>query len=143
MQLWQSITCIRYIFFQFSEASKDKKYFWIDDLFVTGTLVENTTEPIKIYNWRNNFLSDHIQHKNAILTEKFFTPELMVASDLNKNEIQHLAKKFKKCHEKQCYQKIYEEPEMIDYMRPPMQIKGSNIKDELWLIVIIIIKDRS
>ena len=118
-------------FFQFSEASKDKKYFWIDDLFVTGTLVENTTEPIKIYNWRNNFLSDHIQHKNAILTEKFFTPELMVASDLNKNEIQHLAKKFKKCHEKQCYQKIYEEPEMIDYMRPPMQIKGSNIKDEL------------
>lgn len=113
------------------ETSKGNDYFWIDDLFVTGTLVNKTSEPIKIYNWRNNFLSDHVQHKSDILSGKFFTPELMVASDLNTGEIKHLAKKFKKCHEKQCYQMIYKDSEMIDYIRPKMQIKSSVIKDEL------------
>ena len=77
-------------------------------------------------------MSDHIQHKNDILTNpKFFTPELMVASDLETNEIQHLSKKFFKCHEKQCYQKIYENSELIDYMRPPIQMKGFDNRQEL------------
>ena len=76
-------------------------------------------------------MSDHIQHKNDILSGKFFTPELMVASDLKTGEIKHLSKKFKKCHEKECYQMIYKDSEMIDYIRPKMQIMGSIVKEEL------------
>ena len=98
--------------------------------------MNKTSEPIKIYKWRNAFLSDHDQHKKDILSGNLFSPELMVASDLNPYEIKHLAKMFKKCNEKQCYQMIYNNAEMIDYLRPKMQINSNIIKEELWLIIV-------
>ena len=40
-------------------VSKDEPYFWIDDMFVTGILASKVPHEIKIYNWKNSFLSDH------------------------------------------------------------------------------------
>lgn len=122
------------IFFLFSEASHHQPYFWIDDLWVTGHLVEQLQIPVHIFNWKNNFLSEHIQAKDDLLKGKMFTPELMVASDLEPGEIRHLASKFDKCHKKQCYNQVYDSQELKEYMRPPMTIRrpaGSSMKTEL------------
>ena len=59
-----------------------------------------------------------------------FTPELMVASDINPNEIRHLASKFDQCEKKQCYKQIYESEELKNLMKPPM-IKRKSMKQEL------------
>ena len=47
-----------FIYF-YLEVSKDEPYFWIDDMFVTGILARKVPHEIKIYNWKNSFLSDH------------------------------------------------------------------------------------
>ena len=49
---------IFFIYF-YLEVSKDEPYFWIDDMFVTGILARKVPHEIKIYNWKNSFLSDH------------------------------------------------------------------------------------
>ena len=113
-----------------SEASNDQPYFWIDDLWVTGHLLDHLQVTIHIYDWRNNFLSEHIQYKNDFLHGTMFTPELMVASDINPNEIRHLASKFDQCEKKKCYKQIYESEELKNLMKPPMIIRKS-MKQEL------------
>ena len=78
-------------------ASRNESYFWIDDLYVTGILLQKLVEETIIYDWRNLFLTDHVQSQEAFLRGKFFTPELMVASDLKPEEIRHVFQKYQKC----------------------------------------------
>ena len=49
---------ITFLFFPL-DVSKNEPYFWIDDMFVTGILASKVPDEIKIYNWKNSFLSDH------------------------------------------------------------------------------------
>ena len=122
------------LFFKILEVSTDETYFWIDDLFVTGTLVRKLAHDIKIYNWRNNFMSDHSQYRNEILHGNFFSPELMVSSDITSEDIKVVSQKFAKCHEKNCYEAIYSNPEITEHMKPSMVIKSgykNDIKYEL------------
>jgi hypothetical protein len=48
-----------FFLFFYLDVSKDEPYFWIDDMFVTGVLASKVPHEIKIYNWKNSFLSDH------------------------------------------------------------------------------------
>ena len=115
------------------DISKDQPYFWIDDLWVTGHMLEllTKTKTVQMYNWFNNFLSEHIQHKNDLLYGKMFTPELMVAGDLTSQEIKHLAEKFEKCQKKNCYDSIYKSEELKNFMKPPLFTKSLTKKTEL------------
>ena len=115
------------------KVSKNESYFWIDDLFVTGILVQKIlNEDIQIYDWRNNFLTDHIQSQEAFLRGKFFTPELMVASDLKPSEMVHVFQKYQKCSLKNCYDLIYNNPQNLIFMKPPaMHFEKLNFKTEL------------
>ena len=115
------------------KVSKNESYFWIDDLFVTGILVQKIlNEDIQIYDWRNNFLTDHIQSQEAFLRGKFFTPELMVASDLKPSEMVHVFQKYQKCSLKNCYDLIYNNPQNSIFMKPPaMHFEKLNFKTEL------------
>lgn len=86
---------------------------------------------LQIYNWKNNFLSEHSQHSKALLEGKMFTPELMVASDINSQQIRHLYQKMLNCHNtNQCYNKIYQSEDIKDLIRPPI-VDMKLIKDEL------------
>ena len=101
------------------DVSKNHSYFWIDDMFVTGMLAQKVRDEILVYDWRNNFLTDHIQSQESFLYGKFFTPEIMVASDLEINEMVHMFKKFKNCDSKKCFEMIYNDPKNKDIMKPP------------------------
>ena len=111
------------------KLSENEKYFWIDDLFVTGILLEKFPNPIRIYNWRYAFLSDHVQLSEEIFNTSFFSPELMVASDIDSKQIQILSKKFQSCHRQKCYQLIYQDESNTNMMRPRLSIL--NNKQEL------------
>ena len=77
-------------------------------MYVTGTLANKVPSEIKIYNWRNSFLSDHSQHTNDIIHGNLFSPELMVASDISKEDMKKVWSKFVNCHQKNCYDTIYD-----------------------------------
>ena len=102
-------------------------------MWVTGHMLELLTKSktVQMYNWYNNFLSEHIQHKDDILRGKMFTPELMVAGDLTSQEIKHLAEKFEKCQKKNCYDAIYKSEELKNFMKPPLFTKSLANKTEL------------
>jgi len=105
------------------DVSKNEPYFWIDDMFVTGILASKVPDKIKIYNWKNSFLSDHSQHTNEIIHGDLFSPELMVASDITSEDIKKIWRKFVNCHEKTCYDQIYENPDHKEILKPIMHIK--------------------
>ncbi len=92
--------------------------------------MDKLTDRVAIYNWKSAFLSEHEQHKRDILDGTLFSPELVVGSDLYPYEMEKLYKKFSKCHRKGCYDKIYADPLLIDYVKPPAIFKP-NKKDEL------------
>jgi len=96
---------------------------WIDDVFVTGTLTEKLAQsyPILMYNWRNAFLVEHSQYETEVLSGKFTTPELMVGFDLNPESIQRVYIGFKRCHDKKCYQIIYDDPKLEAIIKPPVK----------------------
>ena len=102
------------------QVSKSEPYFWIDDLFVTGILVKKLPHPINIYDWSNYFLINHMQYETEILTGKFFSPQLMVAYDIGPEAIRNISKKFQICHERQCYQMIYQDQELLTSLLPPV-----------------------
>lgn len=112
------------------EVSANASYFWIDDLFVTGTLVRQSKKAIQIYDWRYNFLSDHVQMQPEILEGKFFSPELMVASDISAVDIRKVWKNMQKCHKVSCYMQVYENPQLKEMLRPALVSQIKN-KDEL------------
>ena len=113
-------------------ASRNESYFWIDDLYVTGILLQKLVEETIIYDWRNHFLTDHVQSQEAFLRGKFFTPELMVASDLKPEEIRHVFQKYQKCFKKNCYDLIYKDSQNKMAMKPPIKrFDKLNFKTEL------------
>ena len=67
--------------------------------------------------------TDHSQHTNEIINGDLFSPELMVASDIASGDIKKIWKKFVNCHEKTCYDQIYENSELTDRLKPNMHIK--------------------
>ena len=62
-----------------------------------------------------------------------FSPELMVASDITGGDIKKIWKKFVNCHEKTCYDQIYENPDLTESLKPAMHIKEHKpaIREEL------------
>lgn len=117
----------------FSELSSGENYFWIDDIHVTGSLASKLPK-MKYFKWNNNFLTDHVQYKEAFLEGQMFHPEIMVASDLEAPQILHISAKFAKCHEMKCYDQIYSKPENVAILRPPcveLGRKSSQKKSEL------------
>ena len=128
---WAYVTNIETMTSVFN-ASRNESYFWIDDLYVTGILLQKLVEETIIYDWRNLFLTDHVQSQEAFLRGKFFTPELMVASDLKPEEIRHVFQKYQKCFKKNCYDLIYKDSQNKMAMKPPIKrFEKLNFKTEL------------
>ena len=77
--------------------------------------------------------TDHSQHTNEIINGDLFSPELMVASDIASGDIKKIWKKFVNCHEKTCYDQIYENPDLTEGLKPKMHIKENklSIREEL------------
>ena len=72
------------------------------------------------------FLHTHVQHEEEVLRGSFYTPELLVASNLSPTEIQFVFDKFEKGHRKQIPQKyIYANYKLAENMRPLL------VRDEL------------
>ena len=67
--------------------------------------------------------TDHSQHTNDIIHGDLFSPELMVASDITSGDIIKIWRKFVSCHEKTCYDQIYEKSELTESLKPTMHIK--------------------
>ena len=67
--------------------------------------------------------TDYSQHTNDIINGDLFSPELMVASDITSGDIKKIWKKFVNCHEKTCYDQIYENPDHKESLKPIMHIK--------------------
>lgn len=125
---WAYVTNIATIDIILEVSRQHVPYFWIDDLFVTGTLVKQSKKAIQIYDWRYNFLSDHVQLQSEILAGKFFSPELMVASDITSLDIRKVWKNMLKCHQVSCYLQIYQDSQLKEMIRPKAIIYH---KDEL------------
>ena len=78
-------------------------YLFIDDIFVTGIAAQGI---ISHYDWSMSFLENHTGEKDRLLSaEPFFTPELLVAMNLNSKHIGVLYQKAKLCstHANRCY----------------------------------------
>ena len=51
----------------------------------------------------------------------------MVASDITTGDIKRIWKKFVNCHEKTCYDQIYENPDLTEGLKPTMHIKENKL----------------
>jgi hypothetical protein len=71
--------------------------------------------------------TNHSQHTNEIINGDLFSPELMVASDITSGDIKKIWKKFVNCHEKTCYDQIYENPDLTEGLKPTMHIKENKL----------------
>ena len=74
-------------------------------------------------------MSEHEQYQNEIINGNFFSPELMVASDIKSQDIQKIWEKYEKCNRHNCYDAIYKNFENKEYLRPPLKIKNQNLSD--------------
>jgi len=70
---------------------------------------------------------DYSQHTSEIIHGDLFSPELMVASDITTGDIKRIWKKFVNCHEKTCYDQIYENPDLTEGLKPTMHIKENKL----------------
>ncbi|XP_040570475.1 beta-1,3-galactosyltransferase 5 [Lepeophtheirus salmonis] len=73
-----------------------KKFFWVDDVFLTGILPNLAPVKVKYYQWNNYFLHNHASYINDVLETGFNTPELMVIYDVPFSKQGFLFEKSKK-----------------------------------------------
>ena len=66
------VLSLLFLFFPL-DVSKNEPYFWIDDMFVTGVLASKVPHEIKIYNWKNSFLSDHRSVLSTKMTQSLYS----------------------------------------------------------------------
>ena len=74
-------------------------------------------------------MSEHEQYRNEIINGNFFSPELMVASDIKSQDIQKIWEKYEKCNQHNCYDAIYKNFENREYLRPLLKIKNQNLSE--------------
>ena len=67
---------------------------------MTGIALPKATEQ---FDWSYTFLIKHMQAKHDAIHGKFFTPELMVAYNLDPESIEKLNNKSLKCMIRGCY----------------------------------------
>lgn len=108
------------------ELSKSEKYFFIDDLFITGILMRKFPSLIRIYDWTQSFLNGQGQETHQVLYGDSFEPKWIGASDIQSPEIKTLFEKFKICHQTMCYLKMYNND--LKAIQPTLKILN---KDEL------------
>ena len=94
---------------------------------MTGIFVKKLLQEIKMYKWQNDFTSKHEQYQDEMINGNFFSPELMVASDINSQDIQKIWEKYEKCNQHNCYDAIYKNFENKEYLRPPLKIINQNL----------------
>ena len=77
------------------------------------------------------FLHTHVQHEEDVIRGGFYSPELLVASNLSPSEIRTVFGKFEKGHRNLVPQKyIYANEGVAEGLRPTI------IRDELWKFVL-------
>ena len=77
-------------------------------------------------------MSSHEQTTEEVLRGKLFSPELMVASDLNLKEIKTLYKKFEESKRKRWAEDyLYANPEMKENLKPKLLWPKEDKKEEL------------
>ena len=108
------------------------KYFWIDDLHVTGA-VPALHGGLPMFNWVYSFLTTHVQYNTQILEGSFYTPELMVCGDISSDQIHHVYSKAEKCEQSQCSDILYTEQDNRAAVKPRLavQSQGYEIRQEL------------
>lgn len=82
-------------------ASEHDRYLFIDDVFVTGVLRERARVPL--YDWSAHFLVKHEDDRARLLAREggFFSPLLMVAFDLEPEDVRVLFEKAVGCMRQQ------------------------------------------
>ena len=88
------------------ERVKNLRPFHVDDAFITGVAADN----VPLLPWNYNFLINHVQMTEALLANNgYFTPELMVAYNLEPIEIEVLYKKALTCQRRSqdCYELLW------------------------------------
>ena len=104
------------------KEKEDRGPFWIDDVYVTGML---RPPGIPVYDWSNFNLRMHAHYTRAVLQGRFFSPELMVASDLRPDEIRTLFRKFRESRDKGWAEAaIYGDPRAVELLQPRMVAGG-------------------
>ena len=86
------------------------KYLFIDDVLFTGMAVHGLTSH---YDWSSSFLISHTDSAEELLSpqQHHYTPELLVAMNLNSTSIVQLYRKAKMCHDDpKCYKLVYKSP---------------------------------
>ena len=126
---WAYVTTL-YTVARVLDQSTRMRYFWIDDIHVTGVVREAMKEDILLYNWVNSFLTSHIQYSSEILGGSFYTPELMVCGDIKAEEIKRVWGKAVKCQKQDCYSMVYDNKENRESVAPVVHESGRN-KEEL------------
>lgn len=116
-------------------AKNEENAIHVDDAYVTGILLKKLNR-YQIWDWSNNVLnnfSDKDRLEVIASDKKLFTPQIFIASDMANHDISTLWKKVNKCHQLKCYEKIYQDSELIQFIRPELiQFeKESNYKSEL------------
>ena len=105
-------------------------YLYIDDVLFTGMAAQDLTSH---YDWTVSFLEFHAGETEALLStsQSHYTPELLVAMNLNSIDILTLFRKAKLCHDNasHCYQLLMRLP--FQQMEPPKVTKIRRTKTEL------------
>ena len=126
---WAYVTTL-YTLARVLDQSTRMRYFWIDDIHVTGVVRVAMKGDILLYNWVNSFLTSHIQYSSEILGGSFYTPELMVCGDIKAEEIKRVWGKAVKCQKQDCYSMVYDNKENRESVAPVVHESGRN-KEEL------------
>ena len=112
------------------EKVQTLSYLYIDDVLFTGIAAQNLTSH---YDWTVSFLEYHEGDKEELLSTNLadYTPELLVAMNLNSVDILTLFQKAKRCHyhASHCYKLLTKLP--FQQMQPPKVTKISHTKTEL------------
>ncbi|XP_059090994.1 beta-1,3-galactosyltransferase 5-like [Tigriopus californicus] len=104
------------------EQLSDTPFLFIDDVLLTGLVVENLPSIIHL-DWKEAFLSRHESDRKDLLDPKvgFYSPLFMVAMDLKPVEMRIIMQKAQLCASRQaeCYDLIHKSSELQQF-RPPI-----------------------
>lgn len=129
---WAYATNLAYVRLVLEAVEAAEDYFWIDDVYVTGL---KRPAGAAVYDWQHAFLHSHAQYRDEVFEGSFFSPELMVASDLRPEEMRRLWTKMEESERKGWASKAFYDAgqERLDMLRPEKVDLGKleKEKDEL------------
>jgi len=107
--------------------AEQHRYFWIDDLHVTGSLPA-LHGGLAMFDWVYSFLTTHVQYNHQILEGSFYTPELMVCGDISSQQILHVYSKAERCQQRHCSDILYTHQDNRAAIKPRLAVQSQGYK---------------